>query len=323
MSDAAARRKARAGNWLTYLPDGTKETRVECPNPHCKSHFLKDSRSQRSATPYRSTATGKDVNALIYVKCRHENRCGYNVKPSYDAVMAHNSGQGIQPETPNWTPPPPPKQEKFYEYVEGAVGGSPLDNFGMAKFGRRWSKVVSEYGVLTDGDRNGFQYTNEQKLVAVIKWIRFRVDRHLITKKSPSGRGQVTTDGADEVIDWPLFGGHLIRDGVDVAIVEAEDTALMMRCVDPSRIWCAVSGKGVERFREFMLKFPNCDYELFPDIDAIDSWTKAAQYLVAHDLRVAVNEWWKVEEVATVLSAMDNERRMKADLKDYLLDAIK
>lgn len=323
MSDAAARNRARAGNWMTYLPDGTNQTRVECPNPHCKSHFLKDSRSQRSATPYRSTATGKIIDATVYVKCRHENRCGYKERPPYAVVMAHNSGEGIQPAAPNWTPPPPPKQEKFYEYVQGTVGGSPLDNFGMMKFGRRWSKVVSEYGVISDGGRNGFQYTNEQQLVAVIKWMKFRIDGHLITKKSPSGRGQVTTDGADEVIDWPLFGGHLIRDGVDVAIVEAEDTALMMRCVDPSRIWCAVSGKGVERFREFMLKFPSCDYELFPDIDAIDSWTKAAQYLVAHNLRVAVNEWWKVDEVATVLSSMPDERRMKADLKDYLLDALK
>lgn len=323
MSDTAARNRARAGNWLTYLPDGTNRTRVECPNANCKSHFRKDSRSQRSATPYRSTATGQNIDGTVYVKCRHQNSCGYNVKPAYDVVVAHNRGEGIQPDAPNWTPPPPPKQSKFYEYRQGAIGGSPLDNFCMSKFGRRWTKVVGEYGVLSDGDRNGFQYTNEQKLVAVVKWMRFRVDGHLITKKSLSGRGQVTTDSPDDVIDWPLFGGHLIEDGCDVAIVEAEDTALMMRCVDPSRIWCAVSGKGVERFREFMLKFPRCDYELFPDIDAIDSWTNAGKYLRTHDLRVAMNEWWKVNEVSMALSAMDDSRRQKADLKDYLLESMR
>ena len=81
--------------------------------------------------------------------------------------------------------------------------------------------------------------------------------------------------------------------------------------------------RGVERFREFMLKFPRCDYELFPDIDAIDSWTNAGKYLRTHDLRVAMNEWWKVDEVSTVLSAMDDSRRQKADLKDYLLESMK
>lgn len=311
---SSARLNAERRGFPYYLENGSAKEYVECPNPNCKSHFMNGS-ATRSATPYRWTRTGAIVKASEFARCRHERACGYDTRPDgYSAPT--NEGEPLQPARQF--------QRKFWRWTPATLSGSELTNYAVSMFGAdRWKWVRELYGLIELDGRVGYQYADLAQRVRLVKFVRHRVDAagHL-TKKGKDGRPlYFDTKKPDALIDWCLFGSHLIHPGCTVAIVESEDTALFMRAAFPhdDRVWCASSGSSLTRFREFMQSCQRSRFEFFPDCDMIEQWTDQSKYLAGHGIRCHVVRWMDAPGVADVLEHCPNPG--KADPKDWLIQS--
>lgn len=322
----AARSKAARGGFMYYLPNGVLQNRTECPNPSCKSHFATAPNVKRSATPYYATRSGEPVEARKFAKCRHRNSCGYDVRPTRSDVDAHLSGAGVEVKPPDWTPPPPKPQRVFGELLPGSIGSTAFDNYGMERYGGRWQRVAFSYHVVSHGGANVFQYADAQRRVHIAKTIRYRIDdAGRLTKKNEKGEAQVFQPAIDkDKTEWVLFGAHLVTAGARVAVAESEDAALSMAAAypDDARVWCASGGDNLRKFREYMQEQPGVEFELFPDLDRINqdaenNWFEQAEYLRAHGVACAVNEWWTLDGIRQRISQLGG----KGDLRDWL-DAV-
>jgi len=303
-----ARERAARGGFAYYLPNGSAKVRVECPNANCPSHYASGTGAMgRSATPYCSVETGEPVQAQVFGRCRHVRKCGYDVRPTMEDVRNHDSGAGVMPDAPKWTPPPPRRQKKFGELLPGSMSGSAFDNHGAERFGRQWERVLFRYHVRSEAGVNVFPYADELRRVRIVKKTVYRIDAGRLTKKDSSGKARTWTETIDEsATEWCLFGAHLVTPGSRVAVVESEDAALFMAAAfpDDGRIWCAASGDQIRKHRAWMQEQLGVEFELFPDLNRINAWREDVDYLRAHGIACAINPWWEAPAVAAVLPEM-------------------
>jgi hypothetical protein len=187
----------------------------------------------------------------------------------------------------------------------------------------RWEWVRELYGLIELDGKVGYQYADLERQVRLVKFVRHRVNElgHL-TKKGRNGRPlYFDTKKPDALIDWCLYGSHLIRPGSTVAVVESEDTALFMRAAFPHdpRVWCASSGSSLTRFREFMASCQRARFEFFPDCDNVEQWVDQSKYLSNHGIRCHVARWMDAPGVADVLKRCPDPG--KADPKDWVVQS--
>ena len=317
--DPATRARKASEGLSYYLPSGKLEWRVRCPNPNCPSTYSDTPSVALSASPYCHTTTGRMIKESVFACCRHRNKCGYDVRPDGHALQAHLKEEGIDVKAPEWTPPPVVRQKKFAPLETAKLAGTALDNYGMDMFGVEWRRVVFAYRVISKGNSNIFQYADERQRVRLRKPTTYRMDKGRLTKKNSKGQAQTRTEKIDpDVIDWCMFGGHLVKPNSRIAVVESEDAALVMAAAFPKdgRVWCASGGDGLRKHRQWLQELSefNVQVELFPDRDAIAAWTEDCQILRGHGIRCGVNPWWTLEDVKPYLPKLG----AKADVRDWL-----
>ena len=145
---------------------------------------------------------------------------------------------------------------------------------------------------------------------------------HLLAKREGQTQGQYTTSHC-------LFGLHQIYgegvtvkgEGLNVAIVEAEKTAVILSEHYPQYIWLAAGGLGelqVNKFRPLrgrkVVLFPDTD----PDGKTFASWHQRAQEVMAEP-------FWEDSPPIRVspvleLHATPEQKQRKIDLIDFLFD---
>ena len=145
---------------------------------------------------------------------------------------------------------------------------------------------------------------------------------YFLAKREGKTQGQYTTSHC-------LFGLHQIdnvkmkqcKNGRNVAIVEAEKTAVIMSELYPHYIWLAAGGLGelqINKFRPLrgrkVVLFPDTD----PDGKTFASWHKRAQEVMAEP-------FWEDSPPIRVspvleLHATEEQKQRKIDLIDFLFD---
>lgn len=145
---------------------------------------------------------------------------------------------------------------------------------------------------------------------------------HLLAKREGQTQGQYTTSHC-------LFGLHQIYgegvtvkgEGLNVAIVEAEKTAVILSEYYPQYIWLAAGGLGelqVNKFRPLrgrkVVLFPDTD----PDGKTFANWHQRAQEVMAEP-------FWEDSPPIRVspvleLHATPEQKQRKIDLIDFLFD---
>lgn len=139
---------------------------------------------------------------------------------------------------------------------------------------------------------------------------------HLLAKREGQTQGQYTTSHC-------LFGLHQIYgEGLNVAIVEAEKTAVILSEHYPQYIWLAAGGLGelqVNKFRPLrgrkVVLFPDTD----PDGKTFASWHQRAQEVMAEP-------FWEDSPPIRVspvleLHATPEQKQRKIDLIDFLYES--
>jgi hypothetical protein len=106
-----------------------------------------------------------------------------------------------------------------------------------------------------------------------------------------------------------LFGEHLLRgdEGMPVAVVESEKTAIVSAGFVQEFIWLATGGKGLLN-REKVQALRGHEVTIFPDLGAFDNWQEIVKGLPS-------------VRVSDILERRANEadRAAGLDLADFLL----
>ena len=135
----------------------------------------------------------------------------------------------------------------------------------------RVREVWKMYNVTTDSKGLAcFWYADSQGRVAFDKRVKYREDGH--RDKTFGGTREYRT--ADGFTARPYFGAHLVKEGEEVRICEAEKTCLIYTLAT-SKIMLAVGGKN--NLKDV------ANAKLYPDYDAREEWSHKG----------SVVEWWQ------------------------------
>ena len=135
----------------------------------------------------------------------------------------------------------------------------------------RVREVWRMYNVTTDSKGLAcFWYADSQGRVAYDKRVLFKEDGH--RDKSFGGTREYRT--ADGFTARPYFGAHLVKEGDEVRICEAEKSALLYTLAT-SKVMLATGGKG--NLKDV------ANAKLYPDYDAREEWERKG----------SVVEWWQ------------------------------
>lgn len=135
----------------------------------------------------------------------------------------------------------------------------------------RVREVWKMYNVTTDTRGLAvFWYSDSQGRVAYDKRVRFKEDGH--RDKTFGGTREYRT--ADGFTARPYFGAHLVKEGEEVRICEAEKSALLYTLAT-SKVMLATGGKG--NLKDV------ANAKLYPDYDAREEWSHKG----------SVVEWWQ------------------------------
>ena len=138
----------------------------------------------------------------------------------------------------------------------------------------RVREVWKMYNVTSDSKGLAcFWYADSQGRIAYDKRVFYKEDGH--RDKSFGGTREYRT--ADGFTARPYFGAHLVKEGEEVRICEAEKTALACACYFGGT-WLATGGKG--NLKDV------ANAKLYPDYDAREEWASRAK-----DAQVV--EWWQ------------------------------
>lgn len=125
----------------------------------------------------------------------------------------------------------------------------------------RVREVWKMYNVTTDSKGLAcFWYADSQGRVAYDKRVLFKEDGH--RDKSFGGTREYRT--SDGFTARPYFGAHLVKDGEEVRICEAEKSALLYTLAT-SKVMLATGGKG--NLKDV------ANAKLYPDKDAYEEWS--------------------------------------------------
>ena len=135
----------------------------------------------------------------------------------------------------------------------------------------RVREVWKMYNVTTDSKGlSVFWYADSQGRVAYDKRVAYKEDGH--RDKSFGGTREYRT--ADGFTARPYFGAHLVKEGEEVRICEAEKSALLYTLAT-SKVMLATGGKG--NLKDV------ANAKLYPDYDAREEWSHKG----------SVVEWWQ------------------------------
>lgn len=138
----------------------------------------------------------------------------------------------------------------------------------------RVREVWKMYNVTTDSKGLAvFWYADSQGRIAYDKRVRFKEDGH--RDKTFGGTREYRT--ADGFTARPYFGAHLVKEGEEVRICEAEKSVLLYTLAT-SKVMLATGGKG--NLKDV------ANAKLYPDYDAREEWASRAK-----DAQVV--EWWQ------------------------------
>lgn len=139
----------------------------------------------------------------------------------------------------------------------------------------RVREVWKMYNVTTDTRGLAcFWYADSEGRIAYDKRVRFKEDGH--RDKSFGGTREYRT--ADGFTARPYFGAHLVKEGEEVRICEAEKSALLYTLAT-SKVMLATGGKG--NLKDV------ANAKLYPDYDARQEWLDRANG------KAEVIEWWQ------------------------------
>lgn len=138
----------------------------------------------------------------------------------------------------------------------------------------RVREVWKMYNVTTDSKGLAvFWYADSQGRIAYDKRVFYKEDGH--RDKSFGGTREYRT--ADGFTARPYFGAHLVKEGEEVRICEAEKSVLLYTLAT-SKVMLATGGKG--NLKDV------ANAKLYPDYDAREEWVSRAK-----DAQVV--EWWQ------------------------------
>jgi hypothetical protein len=127
------------------------------------------------------------------------------------------------------------------------------------------------YNVTTDSQQNAvFWYADSEGRIAFDKRIAYKEDGHRDKNHFPP-REYRTADGFTA---RPYFGAHLVKEGDEVRICEAEKSALL-GALAYGGTWLACGGKN--NLKDV------ANAKLYPDYDAREEWERKG----------SVVEWWQ------------------------------
>ena len=125
----------------------------------------------------------------------------------------------------------------------------------------RVREVWKMYNVTTDSQQNAvFWYADSEGRIAFDKRIAYKEDGH--RDKTFGGTREYRT--SDGFTARPYFGAHLVKEGEEVRICEAEKSALLYTLAT-SKVMLATGGKG--NLKDV------ANAKLYPDKDAYEEWS--------------------------------------------------
>lgn len=137
----------------------------------------------------------------------------------------------------------------------------------------RVREVFDRYNVTATPSRQTvFWYLDGDGKICHDKRIYYGFDGHR-NKALPMGREYRVGDGYSS---RAFFGAHLIPDSGEICLLESEKSAIIAALAFPEKTWVACGGKS-------NLKGITDRFVLYPDLDAIDSWTGT---------QGRIEEWW-------------------------------
>lgn len=138
---------------------------------------------------------------------------------------------------------------------------------------RKVREVWKRYHVTTDGRGLAvFWYTDSEGRICYDKRMRYRHDGH--RDKTFGGTRTYKTDMGYTA--RPMFGEHMIKDGMEINVLESEKSVLVAACRYPDKLFVGTGGKN-------NIRSVDGNMVLYPDMDAISEWS-------AKGARIC--EWW-------------------------------
>jgi hypothetical protein len=284
---------------------------------------------------YVRRSTGEYVSSE-FGRCDRENECRQNVYPSKE-YFSDNSGRKIRlkvgkgkktgranygfanksvsqekPQTFDVIP---------FEHLKATLGNYEKNGFVQFLIGlfpdciEEIQAVLKAYLVGTYGDYTCFPSIDRFNHICRAKLIRFNAAtgkrlKDLGATSSLPAKLKLKEDFNYKQI---FFGEHLLTKHPDkqVAIVEAEKTAIIASLCFPNLIWLGCNSKqwlNAERLQ----RFDNRQVVLYPDADGFKDWQTIATQARGHGLDIKVSKL--IENKAT-----DAQKVEGYDLADYLI----
>lgn len=288
-----------------------RNSRHECPNCHDKHSFA-----------YYMDEQGNIIDKTVG-RCNHESGCGYHYTPKeyfHDNPeerkerMAYRSS--IKPR------PIPPTDYVPTEYLLKSFSfDSYFCEFLCGAFDAETIKMAwKDYGMGATKDRGTiFWQIDIQGKIRTGKIIRYNSETghrikdfginwiHSVMKKQ-------NLLPATFNLSQCLFGEHLLKKypDKDIALVEAEKTAVICSVAIPEYNWLATGGKSqlsIDKMKVLRGK----KVVAFPDVDGYEEWQGKAKDLTSIGIDIVVSNY--LQQVAT-----DEQRAKKIDIADLILE---
>ena len=148
--------------------------------------------------------------------------------------------------------------------------------------------------------------------VKVILYVPGTGKRNREPGKEPRIIGRQVLNNVDVNLQQTFFGCHLLtNDTRTVAIVESEKTAMICSLPYPQFLWIATGGKNGASLTNpaINIVLKGREIHLFPDVDGIEEWHKAAAELQDQGFEVFLND----------TMAANAESGSKEDIADLIL----
>ncbi len=290
----------------------TKTSRYECPACGYQHVFV---RYVDEAGQYVAPEVGR---------CNRESKCGYHLKPR-DYFATHAASLRT-PRPMRSKPPQPPLvlseiPARYWEESRQTAEQNAFVQFLLRQYPRE--QVVHACDQYWLGDFEGFTtfwrvdergHLNTAKLMrydaATGKRVKDGTGTHWLHAKLKQ-RGMLPALFEYRRSD---FGAHLLVNAPrDIAIVEAEKTAVIASLELPDYTWLACGGKSHLSVAK-LARYARNRIVLFPDGDGFAQWSQIARQSHAQGLDVLVSDLLETE-----LSAAQKAEGW--DVADYLLAA--
>jgi hypothetical protein len=301
---------------------GTK-SRYTCPNCHARRVFA---RYINERGEYLNDSVGR---------CNRDSKCGYHFTPKMFYEANPNRSQRTIRTISQKSATVPAKQvfvrqlQKQPDYIDFGIllkTQTDLDRNSFVQFLLELffedtdlvRQTVKNYliGTMRDG-KTVFWQVDQERLTRTGKIIAYdrktgkrRKDVSPTWTHSELKRARLLKENFN--LTQCFFGEHLLEDGQQVAIVEAEKTAVIASMCFPEFIWLACGSKQNLK-AEKLKRLGSRRILLYPDADGFELWREVARDACRLGLRINVSSL--IEDCAT-----DEQRANGYDLADYLIE---